>query len=254
MNLNFNQQDIVRWSVFSGDYNSLHYSNERAGNPVQGMMAFISIMDRIIDANNLAGKEIIVMEALFRQHVYTDEIYSLSYKPVTKKLCLSDRNGKNVITGNFYCSDEISSDGQSRVKKISETIMVTHHEVKKRYQNFFRCFPDIKDYRFFIAALVFSKLMHSRAFLDLQEHHFTALHDYLTKTTTLQIDQSLTFFNGYSECNNEKISSGDIAVTIFECQSFNDPGIKKIRVFYYECHSNGMLLLQAKTTVISFLK
>nr|WP_241389455.1 MULTISPECIES: hypothetical protein [Serratia]ULG12130.1 hypothetical protein D1p2_00016 [Serratia entomophila]ULG12327.1 hypothetical protein M3p_00029 [Serratia entomophila]ULG12351.1 hypothetical protein M3p_00055 [Serratia entomophila]ULG15957.1 hypothetical protein 591p_00106 [Serratia proteamaculans]ULG18445.1 hypothetical protein Man4p_00128 [Serratia proteamaculans] len=250
--LTFSQNDIEKWSDFSGDYNPLHYRNSDAGNPVQGMLIFIYIMEKIIDIENAWGNYLFNLEVLFRHHVLTDNNYLFSYEIGSEKICISDALGHQIISGRFHHKNEMDFFEQTRVRQISERIKFTLQEEQEGYLKFSHCFFNGKDSRLFLVALTFTKLIHSRTFLDLYANHFSTLHEYLMFTDTLQVNQSITLVTPPPARDIERLLLDEIVISIYKCQSVNDGGNKNIRFFYYDCHFNNSLIFQGKTTVVSF--
>lgn len=248
----FNQNDIVKWSDFSGDENPVHYRNCDAENPVQGMLIFVAIIDKLLATRAGNVEKAAGIELLFRQHVYTENEYFLSYDSGNRKLKVSDPQGQENITGNIIYGDRPLRTRHLREKQIAEKLIITRAEINKFHLEFLSLFNEEAEYRTFICALTFRKVIHSRSFLNLYDFKFSELNDLLRETNTLQINQSALWKSAPSFWRNLMTNPGNIMITLSVCQSFDEEKCKYLRLFYYECYLGEVLILQCKTTVISF--
>lgn len=248
----FSQNDIVKWSDFSGDENPVHYRNCDAENPVQGMLIFVAIMEELLATRAGNVEKAAGIELLFRQHVYTEKKYFLSNYSGNKKLKVHDPQGNDIITGNIIYGDRPLRTRHLWEKQIAEKLILTRAEINKFHPEFLSLFNDEAEYRTFICALTFRKVIHSRSFLNLYDFKFSDLNDLLRETNTLQINQSALWISAPSFWRNLMNNPGNITITLSVCQSFDEKKCKYVRLFYYECFFGGVLILQCRTTVISF--
>lgn len=247
----FRQNDIVKWSDFSGDKNPVHYRNCDAQNPVQGMLIFVAIMEKLLATQAVNVAKAAGIELLFRQHVYTEKKYYLSYDSGNRKLKVSGPQGQDNITGNIIYNDRPLSTRYLREEQVAEKLILTRAEINNFYLEFLSLFNEEADYRTFICALTFRKVIHSRSFLNLYDFKFLDLNNLLRETNTLQINQSALWISTTSFWRNLMSNPGNITITLSVCQSFDEKKCKYLRFFYYECHFGGVLMLQCRTTVIS---
>ncbi|HFQ9141215.1 TPA: hypothetical protein ACHTOV_003687 [Enterobacter cancerogenus] len=215
------------------------------------MLIFVAIMEKLLATQAANEAKAAGIELLFRQHVCTENKYYLSYDPGNRKLKVSDPNGQDNITGNIIYNDRPLRTRYLREEQIAEKLIVTRAEIDNFYLEFLSLFNEEADYRTFICALTFRKVIHSRSFLNLYDFKFSDLKNFLRETNTLQINQSALWISTPFLWRNLMSNPGDITIMLSVCQSYDEKRCKYLRLFYYECHFDGVLMLKCRTTVIS---
>ena len=218
----FNQEQILQWSEFSGDYNPLHYppTNKPPTNkppinkpatdkpdadanqvptpsvPVQGMLSLLTVkphLSHCLDADLSAG--LLTVDTLLYQHVYTQNTYTLTVDSVSRQqgqYQLIDEQHNTCIKGNISATNAAMAEWVDQ--QDDQQLKVTATDLRDKYHLFSTYFPmssRLEQLIWFFDCIAFRLVAHSDCFLNFDRYHFASLEDYLKASDTVQTGQRI---------------------------------------------------------------
>lgn len=245
--IKFRQKDIENWSSFSGDFNSLHYLNKTGNNTVQGMLVYITIMNKLIQLKQtMTG-----LNLAFRQLIHTNNNYFCITSSCQKKLTITDNHRENIITGNLlYKTMPLSLDIKKHTSK-PYIIKLKCNEIRNNYFMYLSLFPHQKDYRIFITALIFKKIIHSYEFLNFNHYVFPSLDEFLNIIPTIQMSQYAFWHSEAALWHTLQSSLACINIFLYSTYLTSPESKKIIRYFHCQCYYKNKIILNSKTITLS---
>ncbi|WP_132354885.1 hypothetical protein [Photorhabdus khanii] len=252
----FGIEDIKHWSNFSGDFNPIHYPEKSESlhnmqqHPVQGMLSLLYVRQQFAQLFSAYSAEVLNIDALFRQYVYTALPHQLNIDAKSKTFKLENPCRKSTLSGNTNVENTVASIEDWVIQDNCQKLTITGRDVYKKYAVFKHYFPSVTSVGWFLDALAFHLMINSTSFLNFEHYHFSQLRDYLSRSMTLHTGQGIKIKKTvvYS---TELLSSPNI------CIELNPPLLIKngpkdyVRIFHYRCLYNENPIFVSKISIIS---